>query len=99
MNFKKDDVIKMNHKYLRNYNLTIENQNFKVEWTEGDGIMQVISVNDSSIVLTGWFEDGMFEYVGNNVNNEVYHLAENSSIKSFQAILEDGRIINFSCLN
>lgn len=40
-----------------------------------------------------------FDYYRSNVNNEVYNLVNNQNIKSFQAVLEDGKIIQYSCLN
>jgi len=40
-----------------------------------------------------------FDYYGKNVNNEVFNLLENNDIKSFQAVLDDGRIIHIGCLN
>ena len=40
-----------------------------------------------------------FDYYGNHVNNEVIELVSKYDIKSFQAVLDDGRIINYSCLN
>lgn len=59
-----------------------------------------IESSDKKYVYKGrvnWSE--MFDYYGLNVNNEVLDLLGKHDIKSFQAVLDDGRIINFSCLN
>lgn len=40
-----------------------------------------------------------FDYYGTHVNNEIIDLVSKHNIKSFQAVLDDGRIINYSCLN
>ena len=56
-------------------------------------------LNNPKFVFNGIFHKKDFDYYGNHVNNEIIELVSKHDIKSFQAVLDDGRIINYSCLN
>ena len=47
----------------------------------------------------GTMHKDWFYHHGKNVNSEVFNLLTEYEVKSFQAILEDGRTIHISCLN
>ena len=67
------------------------------DYTSFEG--KISTLDESDFVYIGCIEKEWFNYNTNSLVGEIYHLLDNHSIKSFQAILDDGRIVNFSCLN
>lgn len=60
--------------------------------------LELISINENELVH-GVFSFKDFDYHGYSINNEILNLIENNNVKSFNAVLEDGRVVSLNCLN
>lgn len=100
MEFKEGDLVKIKlserHKWDKEYHNCV----FRVMKIDlGMHYISLEDVEDKCNRIVGCFDLSNLEYYGNNVNNEIFNLLRDNNIKSFQAILEDGRIVHLGCLN
>lgn len=102
--FKVDMKLSLTRKGIECMCFNPEEDGYNVIVTEdwdcyGDDLKGRIKSLRSERTFAGHMDKSWFNYYGKSVNNEVYQLVENNIVKSFQAVLDDGRIVNISCLN
>jgi hypothetical protein len=92
---KTGDKLIAKPKYLLENEIPYENRFFTVIWR--DGIVGKIQ-NNNGFTYDGCIDWSNF-YLPTNVNLEILKLIESDiSIKEFNAVTEDGKVINFRCV-
>lgn len=101
--FKVGMKLSLTHKGIENMWFNPDEDGYDVvvveDWNNPSHLDGKVKSLRSDRTYTGYMDKSWFNYYGKSVNGEVYNLAENNIIKSFQAVLDDGRIVNISCLN
>ena len=101
-NFKVGDKLVLNKKHRNALGGKFKDIPFEVikcVSNHGNWYVEFENKEHGELYCGAGFDLEWFDYYGKNVNNEVFNLLEKNDIKSFQAVLDDGRVIHIGCLN